>query len=275
MRSKDLNILIYLAMLHIFTYGAGDISRFEFLKASADCCGLPINYITQTKWNGFFDKVHNMLKVVQNLSDTDIVVFVDGFDVLAIGELEEIQTKFLDADCEILFGAELNCWPGDYLGRFPNVGSKNNYRFLNSGGFIGYKRAVLDLYTWKSLEEIAYICKTCGGDQGYFIEYFMANFGVKNMKLDSECQIFQNMFSVDWNEIYIKNGRVVNSVIGSKPCFLHFNGDAWAIRGGGNIMPVFIEKIQSSTELENQERIYNFREFTQNFSQYYFKRIQK
>ena len=259
-------------MLHIFTYGAGDISRFEYLKASADSCGLPINYITQSVWNGFFDKVKYTLNAIKNLPEDDIVAFVDGFDVLAVGGLEEIQAKFLSLNCEILFGSELNCWPGEYLAKFPNIGSTNGYKFLNSGGFIGFKRAVMELYTWKSLEEIAHICKTCGGDQGYFIEYFLANFGQKNMKLDSGCQIFQNMFSVDWNEIYIQGGRVVNSVIGSNPCFLHFNGDAWAIRGGGNIMPVFIEKLNLSGE--NLEQIYNFSEFTQNFSQFYFKRNQ-
>jgi hypothetical protein len=94
------------------------------------------------------------------------------------------------------------------------------------------------------------------------------------MKLDSGCAIFQNMFSVDWNEIYIQDGRVVNSVLGSKPCFLHFNGDAWTIRGGANIMPVFIEKLQQSVESDQIGGILRFNEFTQNFSHYYFKRSQ-
>lgn len=258
-------------MLHIFTYGAGDISRFEHLKASADFCGLEINYITQSVWNGFFDKVKFTLNAIRNLPDTDIVAFVDGFDVLAVGDLEEIRTKFLSMNCDLLFGAELNCWPGEYLAKFPNLGIQNGYKFLNSGGFIGYKKAVMELYTWKSLEEVAHICKTCGGDQGYFIEYFLANFDKKNMKLDSGCQIFQNMFSVDWNEIYIQDGRVVNSLMASKPCFLHFNGDAWAIKGGGNIMPVFVEKLQLSVELGEK---LNLAEFTQNFSNFYFKRNQ-
>jgi hypothetical protein len=259
-------------MLHIFTYGAGDISRFEFLKSSADLCGLHINYITQSTWNGFFDKIKYTLNTIKNLPESDMICFVDGFDVLATGGLEEIQAKFLSLNCEILFGAELNLWPGEYNGRFPNMGISNGYKFLNSGGFIGYKRAVMELYTWKSLEEIAHMCKTCGGDQGYFIEYFIANFKTKNMKLDNGCLIFQNMFSVDWNEIQIQDGRVINSIIGSKPCFLHFNGDSWKVNNGSNIMPVFIEKLQLSTE--NSSQIYNFSEFTQNFSHYYFKRNQ-
>lgn len=259
-------------MLHIFTYGAGNISRFEFLKASADFSNLSIQYITQSVWNGFFDKIQNTLYAIKNLPDNDIVCFIDGFDVLALGSEDEIRMKFLKYNCDILFGAELNCWPGEYKSRFPNLDIKNGYKYLNSGGFIGYKHAVMELYTWKTIEEVAHICKTCGGDQGYFIEYFLANFNKKNLKLDSDVQIFQNLFSVDWNEIYIKGGRVENSIIKSRPCFLHFNGDAWKIRGGDNIMPIFIDKLHASAD--SMDEIFTFSECKQNFSDYYFKRNQ-
>jgi hypothetical protein len=259
-------------MLHIFTYGAGNISRFELLKNSSDLTNLSINYITQSVWNGFFDKIHNTLNAIKNLPDNDIVCFVDGFDVLALGLEDEIITKFKNYNCNILFGAELNCWPGEYKGRFPNLGIKNGYKYLNSGGFIGYKHAIMDLYTWKPIEEVAYICKTRGGDQGYCIEYFIENFSKKNLKLDNEVQIFQNFFSLDWNEIFIKDGRVINSIIKSEPCFLHFNGDSWKITGGGNIMPVFIDKLNAS--IDSKGEIFTFSEFKQNFSTYYFKRSQ-
>ncbi len=264
-------LVLLLVMIHLFTYGAGDISRFEHLKASADFSGLHINYITQSVWNGFFDKVKYTLNAIKGLPDSDIVCFFDGFDVLVSGgSLEEIKRKFLGYECEILFGAELNCWPGEYNGRYPAMDYiKSGYRYLNSGGFIGYKRAVMDLYTWKPLEEIAHICKTCGGDQGYFIEYFLANYHRGFMKLDWRVEIFQNMFSVDWNEIYIQDGRVVNSVLGTKPCFLHFNGDSWVVKGGDNIMPVFIDKLHGSSKSE----ICKFTE-VQNFSHFYFKRSQ-
>jgi hypothetical protein len=259
-------------MLHLFTYGAGDISRFEHLKSSADFCCMQINYITQTKWNGFFDKIKYTLNAIKNLPDNDMVCFMDGFDVLAVGSHHEIKMKFLTYDCDILFGAELNCWPGEYASRFPKLDIKNGYKFLNSGGFIGYKKAVMDLYNWKTLEEVAHICKTCGGDQGYFIEYFIANYNTKRLKLDSEVKIFQNMFSVDWNEIYISEGRVVNSVIGSTPCFFHFNGGSWEIAKGGNIMPVFVDTLFKS--VDNPDKVYTLESYKQNFNAWYFKRSQ-
>lgn len=259
-------------MLHIFTYGAGNISRFEYLKVSADIYNLPIMYITQSEWNGFFDKITNMLNAIKALPDNDIVCFVDGFDVLAVGGEEEIKRKFIDYDCDILFGAELNCWPGEFLASFPDVGIKNGYKYLNSGGFIGYKWAVMELYTWKNLDEVAHICKMCGGDQGYFISYFIANHKNKRLKLDSNVQIFQNFFSLDWNEIYIKGGRFVNPMLKTTPCFLHFNGDSHRICDGKSIMPVFIDKLEAS--VDSIDKVFTLAEFRQNFTYYYFKRNQ-
>ena len=260
-------------MLHVFTYGAGDLTRFEHLKASADFSELHIKYITQPVWNGFFDKIKYTLNAIKELPDSDIVCFIDGFDVLAVsGSSDEILQKFLSYDCDILFGAELNCWPGDYNGKYPAMNIKGRYRYLNSGGFIGYKKAVMELYTWKALDEIVEICKTCGGDQGYCIEYFLANYSTKKLKLDSRVEIFQNMFSVSWDEIYMSEGRVYNSVMASKPCFLHFNGDSWAIKGGvDNIMPIFIEKLDASL---CDSEVHRLTDFKQNFSHHYFKRSQ-
>ena len=59
-------------MLHIFTYGAGDITLFDHLKTSADFSGLNINYVERAKWNGFFDKIKIMYDVIQTLPENDI-----------------------------------------------------------------------------------------------------------------------------------------------------------------------------------------------------------
>jgi hypothetical protein len=261
-------------MLHIYTYGAGDISRFEYLKTSADFCGLEINYITQSNYNGYFDKIKYMLNAIKDLPDNDMVCFIDGFDVLATGFGDEIVQKFKNYDCDILCGAELNCWPGQYLQMYVEMNITTGYKYLNSGGFIGYKHAIVKLYTWKSLETIADICKTAS-DQGYFKEYFLHHYKLLGplckMKLDYKAEIFQNMFSLDWNEIYFTNGRLVNSVMKTTPCFLHFNGDSWK-SNEINMMPVFIEKLISSSE--NSNEILTLSEYNQPFNHQYFKRRQ-
>ena len=212
-------------MIHFFTFGGGDISRFEYLKKSSENCGLPVNFISNTEWNGYFDKILFVLNAIKNIPDNHIVCFMDGFDVLAVGESDEIREKFIKFNCDVLCGAELNCWPGDYLGHYNSIKHDTGFRYLNSGGFIGYKHAILKIYTWKSLEDIEEICKK-QSDQGYFIEYYLAhvNNNDNRIKLDTRAEIFQNMFSVGWNEFNFKNGRIVNLIMNTRPCFLHFNG---------------------------------------------------
>jgi hypothetical protein len=260
-------------MIRFLTYGGGDISRFEYLKTSSENCGLPMNFISNKEWNGYFDKVLFVHNAIKNIPDNDIVCFVDGFDVIAIGDSDEIREKFLKFDCDVLFGAELNCWPGDYLGHYNNIKHDTGFRFVNSGGFIGYKHAIMKIYTWKTIEDIEVICKN-QSDQGYFIEYYLAH--VNNIdnriKLDTRAEIFQNMFSFDWNELHFENGRFINLVMNTKPCFLHFNGESWKTSQGENIMPIIINKLKSSKD--NKAEIMSLSEYRQNFNEWYFKRNQ-
>jgi len=258
-------------MLHVLTYGAGNVSRFEYLKASASLCDLPIKYITEAAWTGFFGKLKCILKAIKSIPNDDIICVIDGFDVIVAGGPEEIISKFKAYDCDILFGAELNCWPGEYAEKYPNLGIKNGYKFVNGGGFIGYKWALMQMYTWKDISEVERICKAFT-DQGYFIEYLTEYRHARKLKLDCCVEIFQNMFSVDWSEITIRNGRVVNLLTNTTPAIIHFNGDAWKTKAGGDIMPVFVDKLERS--YNDSDKDYNLSGYEPNFSKWYFKRSQ-
>ena len=252
-------------MLRVFTYGAGDINRFKNLRDSSSLCGLKINYITQPVWNGFYDKTKHILNIIKDLQDDTVICVIDGYDMLAMAPEEEILDKFFSKKCDILFGAELNCWPGEFLERYDRSEQSTNYRFINGGGYIGYKKAVYSLLTWKSDSEKQIIYKAVT-DQGYFKEYYFANRDSGLLKLDIGQEIFQNMFSVDWAEMEIVNGRVKNSVLGTNPCFVHFSGDSWKIKGGRDIMPIIVELCSRGVDSIIPE--------TQNFNSAYFKRAQ-
>lgn len=252
-------------MLHVFTYGAGDINRFKNLRDSSSLSGLKINYITQNTWDGFYDKIKYLTKIIKDIPDDDIICFIDGFDVLAFSEEREILDKFFSFNCDIVVGAELNCWPGEYLTRYKPSIQATNYRYLNSGGYIGYKRAVYSLLTWKSDSEIQWLCRN-GSDQAYFKEYYYAFSGNGSILLDIQQKIFQNMFSVDWNELQITNGRVLNKILGTKPCFLHFNGDSWKTNDHLDIMPILVDLCSKGGDRDITQK--------QNFNSAYFKRNQ-
>ena len=54
----------------------------------------------------------NLLKeYLQYLPDTDIVLFVDGYDVFFTDTLNQMIHRWHEFGTRILFGAEKICWP--------------------------------------------------------------------------------------------------------------------------------------------------------------------
>lgn len=256
-------------MFHVFTFGAGELGLFEYLKSTADFSELNINYVTQNKWDGFFDKIKTMHDLVKNLPDWDIVCFVDGFDVLSLSDNNEILEKFLKFDCELLLSAESNSFPERYRPEYPKTTNNTCFNFVNAGGFIGYKKILVDLFTWKPLNEIKKICEK-ETDQGYFVQYYLNNLD-KNIKLDTRGNIFLSLYGISWREIVFDNGRVVNTVLNEKPCFLHFNGHTYFNANDVNMLPIIVDKIKESA---HTKQILNLNTYPQNFNSGYFKRNQ-
>jgi hypothetical protein len=54
------------------------------------------------------------------------------------------------------------------------------------------------------------------------------------------------MHLVNWNELNFNTGKMYNTILNIYPCFIHFNGGSWQQDNRENIMPIFIEKMNSS-----------------------------
>jgi hypothetical protein len=245
-------------MLHVFTF-ATDTNKLSYLKDSANLSNLNINYIMKESWNGYFDKIKYIKEVIKDIDENDIVCFIDAYDVLSLSSELEIIQKFKDYNCELLIGSEINCWPETYKDLYPVTNHTTNYKYVNSGGYIGYKYAIWNLMSYKTDYEIQQICKT-GSDQAYFIEYYINNHSNK-IKLDCDQKIFQNMHLVSWNEFTIRNGRIINNILNETPCFIHFNGATWQTHTKENILPILVNKITQSTQNINTD--YNLNDYEQ------------
>lgn len=232
-------------MLHIFTLYS-DSSKLQYLNQS----NVKINYIHCTKSPfHFHDKIFEIKNIIKDIPDEDIICFIDAYDVLVISNEHEIIDKFLQYKCNLLIGAELNCYPEKYKSRFPE--SKNSkYHYVNSGGYIGYKHAINKMFDWKNSDEIIEICKD-GGDQAYVIEYYLNN--IHFCKLDDKCLLFQNMCLVDLKEIYFQDHRVYNSIMDTYPSIIHFNGGTFLTNDGINIMPIFLDKLKNKNKSDLSE----------------------
>ena len=116
---------------------------------SASHYGIKINILgLKTPWEGGDmindpgggQKINILKKELQKLDDDDLILFVDGYDVIFLTGTEEIEQKWnnltIDPLVKVIFGSEKAIWPDPSIAdKFPE--SESEYRFLNSGNFIG------------------------------------------------------------------------------------------------------------------------------------------
>jgi len=151
-----------------------------------------------------------------------VVLFTDSYDVVSLANTSEILEKYNkicnDNRDSVLFSVEKSCWPLKQIDIFyPEVDSQ--YKYLNSGGFIGCGENILNLLE-KKIENNE-------DDQLYYTKIFLFDNKLpdnnKKIILDYNCEIFQTLhFSFD--DIGIMNKRIFNKYTNTFPCLLHGNG---------------------------------------------------
>lgn len=149
-----------------------------------------------------------------------IVMFTDSYDVVFSAGPEEILKKFRSTDAQILFSAEKSCWPDSELAdQYPEV--DGDYKFLNSGGFIGYANQIMELIDDEI--DIAY------DDQLYYTEKFLETIQDDEdfIKLDYTQDLFQTLNQAITDVEQNESGRFINLVYNTKPCVIHANGPSW------------------------------------------------
>ena len=117
-------------MLHIFTFYT-DENRLIYLKQTQQNHSVNIKYLYNSSWNGYIDKILYMLDTIKDIPDDDIVCFIDAYDVLINSNVYDILDKFKSYRCNLLIGAELNCFPSEYKLQMDNVSKILNLNTLN------------------------------------------------------------------------------------------------------------------------------------------------
>ena len=73
-----------------------------------------------------------------------IIMFTDSYDVVVLQNPQEMLNKFREFKRPIVFSAEKTCWPStELVEKYPE--SLTDYKYLNSGGFIGYADKIIEL----------------------------------------------------------------------------------------------------------------------------------
>ncbi|XP_047492895.1 procollagen-lysine,2-oxoglutarate 5-dioxygenase 1-like [Penaeus chinensis] len=150
-----------------------------------------------------------------------IIMFSDSYDVIFTDGKNAILERFDKLNAQVVFAAEDYCWPNKNLAsQYPRV--PFGYKYLNSGGFIGYAP---DVYKVVTAHEI----KNEDDDQLYYTEIFLDEKLRKlyGMKLDTQAKIFQNL-NGQYGDVSMKFDEddtvIVNTVYQSSPVVIHGNG---------------------------------------------------
>lgn len=203
-------------MAHIFTF-FNDEKQLNNLKVSATNSNCVINYIKCDGWKANTDKIKHMKNAICSLDDNEIVCLIDSYDVLSNDNNENIKNKFLTFNCDIVISHEKNCFPPQYRNEMEKISNV----FPNSGGYIGYKFAILNM-----LNELR---DATGSDQALFIEYYISNHGKNKITMDLESVLFQSMWLNNLNNLSVKDNVITYE--DKAPSFIHFNGKCYLMTG--------------------------------------------
>lgn len=103
------------------------------------------------------------IKTWGDLENT-IILFTDSYDVIFNDGPKEIVRKFREFKTPVLFSAEKTCWPNqDLADEYPEVDVE--YKFLNSGGIIGYGDHILKMVDIE--------IEKSDDDQEFYTNYFL------------------------------------------------------------------------------------------------------
>lgn len=202
--------------VHVLTVGT-DQSKMWALEQSAKAHGITyLNLGRKVNWaggtmeaQGGGQKINLVRNHLESLHDGDVVLFVDGYDVIINDTLPTILERYEDMGADIIFAAEKNCWPDATMAsQFP---LSTIYRYLNSGAYIG-KVGTLKEFLNKAVPNDS-------DDQLWMQKRFLSSDwqSTASANLDYEGYIFQ----CD-DDVEVINGQLSNGMC--CPCIYHGNG---------------------------------------------------
>lgn len=185
--------------------------RYLKLKASLERFGYDFECIFHPFTFG--TQLNVIRKWAENYTgDATHMLYTDAFDTLALGGPDEVASKM--PGCKMLISAEKNCYPHpERADRYPYC--KSPWRFVNGGGWIA------------EIEYFKYLCgkenlNSGSHDQVWLMDAYLNN--QEDIKLDTNCEIFQTIafsYKEEWSQ---QERRFVNVALNTIPVFFHGNG---------------------------------------------------
>jgi hypothetical protein len=195
--------------IKVITVATQDNHGLQMLRKSLDLAGM--DYIVLgigEQWRGFGTKIILTRDYLRTLAGYTHFFFVDAYDTVFLKPITDYEGG-------IIFSTEKNCWP-DYNAPYPE--STKVFRYLNSGCYIAPIDEYLQLVDHFPVDY-------ADDDQRYFTNIYLKT---DNIKLDTDCMIFQSYAFTDHNDLAIEPGKVINKHSLSEPAVIHFNGKCFS-----------------------------------------------
>ena len=172
--------------------------------------------VLETPFRGFGTKLITTYNFLKSNPDVTEFIFVDAFDVVALGTPQEFETKKQEyfGDAEIIVGTEKGCWPIEDYRRFYEPQHEHGFNFVNSGLYYAKSASFIRLM---EASEVLYSTD----DQQFFTEAYLFD-EQSGIKLDTDQVLFNNHSFIAEGEYGYENGRI--QILGNEPCFIHSNG---------------------------------------------------
>lgn len=204
--------------LHIVICATHDNEDYRVLTNSLDKNNYKYTTICwgkEWKGSGYGMRMQDTLDYINNSAyDEDLILYLDGYDVMVVGELKELVEKFNKFNKDIIFAAEKSLWPDisiEWAKLIPQPHQSNPY--LNAQ-FLGKAKEVKKMLKQAHKHLSA-------DDQGEFTHYFLNH--QDTCDLDYNCDIFQCLNKTNVEKDFTINNRVINKEFNTKPIVIHGN----------------------------------------------------
>ena len=103
-------------------------------------------------------KINLLKEFLYHQNDNDVILFLDGYDTFLTDSTDEIISRYMEFNKDIVFASERFCWPDEGLAsdlKALNTNQNTPYQYLNSGMYIGRVGALKKLFakTIKNYED--------------------------------------------------------------------------------------------------------------------------
>jgi hypothetical protein len=210
-------------LIHI-TYASRECYHLHRLLTSAAHWGISVQVLGMNEpWEGFLQKLAAVRRFLAGLPGDRMVLFTDAYDTIYLQPGPVMERQFHTFDRPVVFSAEMSFHaPGNetIAARYPP--SPTIYRYLNSGGFIGFAAPLA-----KVLARILADPQT-DDDQSLLSRYFLDH--PDEIALDYRSELFVNTSNRQYDEdLECREGRLYNRQTGTWPCILHTPGKYYGV----------------------------------------------